>query len=207
MIRILSLVSVSLLFAAAAHGSPRAETVSTGRRFDLKKVLLREGTSVLLFIQDTSAMEQEFLASLEQQLPEDKRLALRVARLKNLDAPAAKEHEITMTPTAIVYDRFGKVLTRSSQPDEIRAAVRKGMLMGRIQWIDEEHPMAAEVYGFPQGAAPRMLPGIVKTMSLRSDAFQMFRIMSQIHFSNGFLSRREHELVGAYVSALNKCKF
>lgn len=200
-----SLITFTILSAAPAN---RAEVISTGRRFDLKKALRPEGTTVVLFIHDASAMEQQFLDELEKQLPNNDRVALRLVKLRNLDAQAAKQCELKATPTAIVYDRFGKELARTSAPEEIRAAVRKGMLMARIAWIDEDHPRAAETYGFPPGMRPPgQLPGIVKTMSLKPDAFQMFRIMSQIHFSNGFLTRREHEIIGAYVSSLNKCRF
>ncbi len=79
--------------------------------------------------------------------------------------------------------------------------------MTRIKWVDEDDPKAPEVYGAPPEVLKRGLPGIVKTMSLRPDAFKMFNMMSTIHFSDGFLKRREHEMIAAYVSALNKCKF
>ena len=49
--------------------------------------------------------------------------------------------------------------------------------------------------------------GRYQTMALRPEAYKMFNIMSEMHFSDGFLTRREHEMVGAYVSSLNKCKF
>lgn len=197
---------LSILFLIlVAKGALAAEVVSTGRRLDLRRVLRSEGTTVLLFIQETSAMEQEFLTTLEKELPTNDRLALRVVKLKNLENDAARQFTITMTPTAIVFDRWAKEIARASAAEVIRAAVRKGMLMARIAWIDEDHPRAAEVYGRPTAGRP--LPGIVKTMSLKPDAFRMFMLMSQLHFSDGFLSRREHEIVGAYVSALNKCKF
>jgi hypothetical protein len=44
-------------------------------------------------------------------------------------------------------------------------------------------------------------------MALRPDAYKMFNIMSTMHFSDGFLKRREHEMIAAYVSSLNRCKF
>ena len=101
----------------------------------------------------------------------------------------------------------GACLARTSQPDEIRAAVRKGQLMARIKWIDEDDPKASEVYGAPPMALKRGLPGIVKTMALRPESYKMFNIMSEIHFTDGFLKRREHEMIAAYVSAINHCKF
>jgi len=183
------------------------EVVSRGARFELKSILKPEGTTVLLFTQDTSSMEQQFLAGLEKELVSHKRAWLRVIRLKDTNAPAALQYEIKVTPTAIVFDRFGNTLGRTSQAEEIRSTVRKGELLGRIKWIDEDDPKAPDVYGAPAEQLKRGLPGIVKTMSLRKDVFGMFNMMSQIHFSDGFLKRRDHEMVAAYVSGLNKCRF
>jgi hypothetical protein len=190
-----------------ARADVTAAVLSRGARFDVKKALKPEGTTVILFLQDTSAMEQQFLADLEKQVPSDPKVALDVVRLKDVSAPAALQYSVTATPTAIVYDRFGHEIARSSQPDDIKAAVRKGQLMGRIKWIDEDDPKAPEVYGAPATALKRGIPGIIKTMSLRPEAVQMMNLISKIHFTNGFLKRREHEMIAAYVSALNRCKF
>ena len=189
-----------------ARADNKADVVSRGSRFELKKVLKAEGTTVLLFINDTSMIEQQFLADLSKQLPADK-VALNVVKIKDVTAPVAQQYEIKATPTALVYDRFGRLLARTSQPDEVRAAVRKGQLMARIKWIDEDDPKASEVYGAPPAALKRGLPGIVKTMALRPESYKMFNIMSEIHFTDGFLKRREHEMIAAYVSAINHCKF
>ena len=201
-----SLCLCVLALPAIARADNKAETVSTGSRFEVKKALKAEGTTVVLFINATSNIEQQFLDDLAKQLPAE-RVALRVVKVKDLTAPAAQQYDIKATPTALVYDRFGRILARTAQPDEIRAAVRKGQLMARIKWIDEDDPKAPEVYGRPAEAIKRGLPGIVKTMALRPEVYKMFNIMSDVHFSDGFLKRREHEMVAAYVSALNKCKF
>lgn len=194
-------------WAGAALAETKVEVVSTGGRFDVKKVLKEEGTTVVLFTQATSVMEKQFLSDLEKQLAPEAKVALDVVKLKDAGAAAAQQYGVTATPTAIVFDRFGKELGRSSQPDEIKAAVRKGQLMARIKWIDEDDPKAPEVYGAPAAAIKRGMPGIVKAMALRPDVFKMFNIMSQVHFTDGLLKRREHEMIAAYVSALNKCKF
>ncbi len=205
---LLGLAACALGLPGSAHAADnRAQVISKGRPFEIKNVLKAEGTTVVLFLQDTSVMEQQFLTELEQRLPDDEKVALDVVRLKDLTAPAAQQYSILATPTAIVYDRFARELARTSQPEEIRAAVRKGQLMARIKWIDEDDPKAPEVYGAPPEALKRGLPGIVKTMALRPEAYQMFKIMSEIHFTDGFLKRREHEMIAAYVSSLNKCKF
>ena len=195
------------LWSPAVQAQGKAELVSKGERFDVKQVLQPEGTTVVVFIQDTSVIEQQFLADLKKQMPKDDKVLLDVVRLKALTAPAAQQYKVLATPTAIVYDRFGRELARTSQPEEIRAGVRKGQLMGRIKWVDEDDPRAPEVYGAPAEALKHGLPGIVKTMALRPDSYKMFNIMSQIHFTDGFLKRREHEMIAAYVSSLNKCKF
>src|SRR6266852_4114697 len=109
--------------------------VSKGARFESKNFLKDEGTTVLLFIQDTSAMETQFLTDLEPDLKNGKNLSVGLVRLKDTNAPAALQYEIKETPTAIVYDRFGNTIARTSKPDELKAAIRKGELMGRIKWI------------------------------------------------------------------------
>ena len=201
------LAACILFLPGAAHAQVKSEVISKGQRFEIKKALKEEGTTVLLFVQDTSAMERQFLADLELALPDTKKLALNVVRLKDTAAPAAQQYMVKSTPTAIVFDRFGREIGRSAQPDEIKAAIRKGLLMARIKWIDEDDPKAPEVYGAPPEALKHGIPGIVKTMTLRPDAFKMFNMMSTMHFTDGFLKRREHEMIAAYVSSLNKCKF
>jgi hypothetical protein len=181
--------------------------VSTGQAIDLRKALIPEATTVLLFLQDSSSMEQEFLKQLEAAVPEDKKSGIRVVQLKRTDSPVADQFGVVKTPTAIVFDRWGKVLNRSTDVDQIKAAVHKGGLMGRIKWIDEDNPDAPAFYGRPAAMIKTGIPGIVKTMSLRKDVFDMFMQMSNIHFSDGYLKRREHEMIAAYVSGLNKCKF
>lgn len=204
---VLGFLACAMAWTSAALSDVKAEVLSRGAKLDMKKVLRAEGTTVVLFIQDTSAMELQFLADLEKQITGDPKLTFGVVRLKDVSAPAAQQFSVTATPAAIIFDRFGKEIARTSQPDEIRAAIRKGQLMGRIKWIDEDDPKAPEVYGAPAQALKRGLPGIIKTMSLRPEAVQMMNIISRIHFTDGFLKRREHEMVAAYVSALNRCKF
>jgi hypothetical protein len=199
-----------LLFCAlapAVFAAQKSDVVSTGGRFDMKKVLVEEGTTVLLFVQATSVMEQQFVGEVGKLPPPNAKVAIKVVNLKDVSAPAAQQMEIKATPTAVVLDRFGKEIGRSSQPEEIKAAIRKGTLMARIKWVDEDDPKAPEIYGAPAAAIKRGIPGIVKSMALRPEVFQMFNLMSNVHFSKGFLERREHEMIAAYVSALNKCKF
>ncbi len=204
---IIGLAACALALPGAVRAANQGLVVSKGDRFEVRSVLRPEGTTVVLFINGTSVMEKQFLADLAQQLPIDDKIQLDVVRLKDTNAPAAQQYQIEATPTAIIYDRFGHTLARTSDPKEIAAAVRKGSLMGRIKWIDEDDPKAAEFYGAPPMALQHGIPGIIKTFSLRPEAYKMFNILSEIHFSDGFLKRREHEIVGAYVSALNKCKF
>src|SRR5579871_3383033 len=168
----------ALCLPGIAQAQDKAAVASKGERFEVKTVLKAEGTTVVLFYQDTSVIEQQFLTELQKQLPDDKKVALTLVRLKDTSAPAAQQYKIEATPTAIIYDRFGRELARTSQPEEIRAAVRKGQLMGRLKWIDEDDPKAPEFYGAPAAAIKHGIPGIMKTMTLRPDAFKMFNMIS-----------------------------
>lgn len=203
----IALISILSSSPDGTRPAVRGNIVSTGQAIDLKKALISEGTTVLLFLQDSSSMEQEFLKQLQSAVPDEKKSGIRLVQLKRLDSPAAEQFGIVKTPAAIVFDRWGNVLNRTTDVEQIKAAVHKGSLMGRIKWMDEENPDSPKFYGRPAFMIKQGIPGIVKTMSLRKDVFDMFMQMSNIHFSDGYLKRREHELIASYVSALNKCKF
>jgi hypothetical protein len=82
--------------------------------------------------------------------------------------------------------------------------------MARIRWIDENEATGelAAIYErarqeFPGG----MVPDILKTMSLRPDFLTGMRKAAQLHFSDGALTRAQHEMIASYVSALNRCHY
>lgn len=82
--------------------------------------------------------------------------------------------------------------------------------MPRIPWVDEHEAtgMLAEIYdrvrqNFPGG----VVPDIVKTMSVRPDFLRGINQAAQLHFSDGTLSRAQHEMIASYVSALNRCHY
>src|SRR5579862_4474535 len=203
----LGLVALCLTTCCPAIAQTKPQVVSHGDKFDVSDVLADESTTVVLFMQQTSVMERQFLDDLQKQMVLGPKLALDIVSLSDVSAPAAQQYKVTATPTAVVYDRFGNELARTSDPAQITAAVRKGRLMGRIKWIDEDNPDAAKIYGAPPEALKRGIAGILKTMSLRPEVVEMMNIISKVHFSDGFLKRREHEMIAAYVSGLNKCKF
>jgi hypothetical protein len=44
-------------------------------------------------------------------------------------------------------------------------------------------------------------------MSLRPDFMKALMEASKLHFSDGALTRAQHEMIASYVSALNKCHY
>jgi hypothetical protein len=66
----------------------------------------------------------------------------------------------------------------------------------------------AELYA---GAKSRSLAGVVpdilRTMSLRPDFLAAVDAASRMHFSDGALTRAQHEMIASYVSALNRCRY
>lgn len=82
--------------------------------------------------------------------------------------------------------------------------------MARIHWIDEDGATGelAALYDrsrevFPGG----MVPDILKTMSLRPDFLAGISKASMLHFTDGALTRAQHEMIASYVSALNRCHY
>jgi len=82
--------------------------------------------------------------------------------------------------------------------------------MARIKWVDENDATGqlAEIYERTRQAFPGgIVPDIVKTMSLRPDFLAGISKAAQLHFTDGALSRAQHEMIASYVSALNRCHF
>ena len=48
---------------------------------------------------------------------------------------------------------------------------------------------------------------IMRTMSLRPDFMLAINEASRLHFRDGALTRAQHEMIAAYVSALNRCHY
>ncbi|TME26145.1 MAG: hypothetical protein E6I68_00310 [Chloroflexi bacterium] len=82
--------------------------------------------------------------------------------------------------------------------------------MARIKMVEEgeaEGPLA-EIYATSKArSVAKVVPEILRTMSLRPDFLQAVDAASRLHFTDGALNRAEHEMIASYVSALNKCRY
>ena len=80
--------------------------------------------------------------------------------------------------------------------------------MPRIAWIEDADASGplAELYARLQ-QSPGGIPDIVRTMSLRPDFMAGILQASRLHFSDGALTRAQHEMIASYVSALNLCHY
>ena len=82
--------------------------------------------------------------------------------------------------------------------------------MARIRWIkdDEATGELAEMYArMRQSSSRGRVADILRTMSLRPDFLQAIDTASRLHFSDGALSRAQHEMIESYVAALNRCHY
>jgi hypothetical protein len=80
--------------------------------------------------------------------------------------------------------------------------------MPRIKWIeDDEATGEFAAILREQEASGGQVPDIFRTMSLRPDFLAGFIKMSELNFSDGALTRAQHEMIAAYVSALNRCHY
>ncbi len=81
-----------------------------------------------------------------------------------------------------------------------------------ISWVDDDAATgkAAEVYDLWRSKNPGRdrVPDILKCFSLRPDFMEQAITFSYgLQFADGFLTRRQKELIGTYVSALNECPY
>jgi hypothetical protein len=82
--------------------------------------------------------------------------------------------------------------------------------MARIKMIEasEAKGPLAEIYAVARTQSPTGgVAAILRTMSLRPDFLGPIMAASRMHFSDGALTRAQHEMVASYVSAINKCRY
>ncbi|MFN3653347.1 MAG: carboxymuconolactone decarboxylase family protein [Armatimonadota bacterium] len=201
--------AATLLAAGTAAAAPKSKpalrpvTVSAAQEASLQRHLQAELPTVFVFLRPDSSVEREFLAEIQGEAKD--RVGLRVVHVRTGREPLVRQYDVKETPTAIIYDRRGRVTGRSSQPAEIRAALQKAAGVMRIDWAEEGDPRMDQVERI---LGRRAAPGILRTMSLKPEYMALVNeLAGRAHFSDGFLDRRTKELIATYVSALNECKY
>jgi hypothetical protein len=82
--------------------------------------------------------------------------------------------------------------------------------VARIAWIEDKDSSGevADLYRQLKKTSTRgNVPDILRTMSLRPDFLRAIDQASRLHFTDGALTRAEHEMIASYVSALNRCHY
>jgi hypothetical protein len=82
--------------------------------------------------------------------------------------------------------------------------------MARIKMVDEADATGelADLYArAKQRSVAGVVPDILRTMSLRPDFLLAIDAASRMHFTDGALTRAQHEMIASYVSALNRCRY
>jgi hypothetical protein len=86
--------------------------------------------------------------------------------------------------------------------------------MPRIAWIEESDARGrlAELFdaarlGSITGIPRERVPDIIHTMSHCPDFLAAIMDAARLHFSDGALTRAQHEMIASYVSALNHCHY
>ena len=82
--------------------------------------------------------------------------------------------------------------------------------MARIKTVSDADAQGAlaEIYSrSKQQTVAGVVPEILRAMSLRPDFLAAIDAASQLHFTDGALTRAQHEMIASYVSALNRCRY
>jgi alkylhydroperoxidase family enzyme len=82
--------------------------------------------------------------------------------------------------------------------------------MARIAWIEDADAQGelAGIYEMARSQSPRgQVADILRTMSLRPDFLTAIMAASRLHFSDGALTRAQHEMIASYVAAINHCHY
>jgi hypothetical protein len=82
--------------------------------------------------------------------------------------------------------------------------------VARINWIEDAAATGDVASAFAQIRATSHSGGvadILRTMSLRPDFMLAINAASNLHFTDGALTRAQHELIASCVAALNRCHY
>ncbi len=82
--------------------------------------------------------------------------------------------------------------------------------MPRIDWVEDVDAtgLLADLYAAArEGSTTGRVPDIYRTMSQRPDFLAAIMDVARVHFSDGALTRAQHEMIASYVSALNRCHY
>lgn len=177
--------------------------ISSGKTVTLTDFLTPEKPTLFIFYKPSSSLERDFVKNLQTQA--NGNVGIQRVELKTGSEPITKKYAVTETPTALVYDRRGRLLAQSSQSEEIIAALKKAAGVMRLDWAEEgDANFVASVKGM--GRLPGT--GILRTMTLQPEYLRLINELSlKAHFSDGHLNRRTKEMIATYVSALNRCKY
>lgn len=82
--------------------------------------------------------------------------------------------------------------------------------MARIGWVEDHEAQGelAALYDEMKSHNPMgMVADIMRCFSARPDFLKAIRQAAVLHFSDGALTRAQHEMIASYVSALNRCHY
>lgn len=82
--------------------------------------------------------------------------------------------------------------------------------MARIDWVEDADAegLLAQLYERARQESPTgEVPPIYRTMSARPDFLAGIMDVAKVHFSDGALTRAQHEMIASYVSAINRCHY
>ena len=76
-----------------------------------------------------------------------------------------------------------------------------------VEEAEAEGPLADLYAASKARSVAGVVPDILRTMSLRPDFLTAIDSASRLHFSDGTLTRAQHEMIASWVSALNRCHY
>lgn len=200
---VLSLLCAAVLSAQPAGAPAASKVLPSAKPLQLSKHLTAEQPTVFVFLRPSSSLEREFARGLREAA--GPKVGFREVHLTTGAEAAARQYEIVSTPTALVYDRRGRLVGRSADAGEISGMVSRAAQVMRIDWAEPGDPRLAETEKILGRAGSA---GIMRTMSLRPEWLRQIHTLHRMqHQPNTALDRRTKELIATHVSALNRCKF
>ena len=135
----------------------------------------------------------------------------KVVTVKQLEVTPALRAALKLSETdavAVVLDRRGREVGRSSDLKKVIEFGKNALQIGRIDWAMEGTPtgdLAKRLTGAP---SVNLLPSIMRAMSYNPEAMMgMIEMANMMHFRPGALPVKTKELIATFVSSLNQCHY
>jgi uncharacterized peroxidase-related enzyme len=203
---IFTTTAIALLALAGnpAFSATTATVIAPKKAFRLSQRLAPERPSVYLFYRPAGGLEKALAKRLERQYVA--RAGIFLVPVKTGKEPLVKSAHVVTTPTAFVFDRRGRKVLQTTDPEAVDIGIQMALAVMRLDAPTKGDSRLDEVRKLAGIRVPT--GGILHTMAYKPTWLtHVYQLTQEALFTDGYLDVRTKNLIAAHVSALNGCRY